>query len=77
MKKKSSGGVGKAEVVYGNKQVVSAAKSTKVAKDPYYKKTVGAVAKEVGGSITGKKSGGRLDKPGRSPFSKAAGGATK
>lgn len=59
----------KKEVVYGNKDVLAAAKSRK--------NKPGAIMKEVGGAVVGKKSGGRLDKPGRSPFSKAAGGATK
>lgn len=69
MKKKSRGGIGKAEIVYGNKDVIASAKSSK--------NKPGAIMKEVGGAVVGKKSGGRLDKPGRSPFSKAAGGSTK
>jgi len=63
--KKGSGGIGKAETVYGNKDVIASAKSSK--------NKPGAIMKEVGGSVVGKKSGGRLDKGARSksPFSDA------
>jgi hypothetical protein len=67
--RKARGGIGKAEIVYGNKDVIASAKSSK--------NKPGAIMKEVGGSVVGKKSGGRLDMKarGKSPFSKAGGGS--
>ena len=67
---KGRGGIGRAETVYGNKDVIASAKSAK--------NKPGAIMKNVGG-VVGKKSGGRLDMKARdkSPFSKAGGGATK
>lgn len=68
--RKGRGGIGKAEIVYGNKDVIASAKSAK--------NKPGVIMKNAGG-VVGKKSGGRLDMKarGKSPFSKAAGGAAK
>ncbi len=66
--KKSGGGIGGAEKVYGNTDVISSAKKGN---------KPGAITKEVGGVVGKKAAGGRLDKRARggnvskSPFSSA------
>jgi len=67
---KAKGGIGRADTVYGNKDVIASAKSSK--------NKSGAIMKNVGG-VVGKASGGRLDKRARggatkSPFSSASKG---
>lgn len=68
--RKGRGGIGKAEKVYGNQDVIASAKMSS--------NKPGAIQKNVGG-VVGKKSGGRLDMKarGKSPFSKAGGGSAK
>lgn len=71
--KARGGGVNKADVAYGNKDVIEEARSTA------NKKRGGRAKKKDGGAVAGFKSGGRLDKRARggrtgadkSPFSSA------